>query len=153
MKRARNQIQSLSSRVCNSFPDEGERRRFLRKNFGKFPQKTTKLCVVGPSDSGKTSWFSPFQGVLPVSGIASVTKEKHFSAHFIKPSTQVVFIDEWTSDSLCAEDEKKVLQGGLQILPQKNKEASKCVYKSGFYITTNEMPRFGGVDDEVIRRR
>ena len=144
--------------VCNSFPDEGERRRFLRKYYqillhGKFPQKTTKLCVVGPSDSGKTSWFSPFQGVLPVSGIASVTREKHFSAHLIKPSTQVVFIDEWTSDSLCAEDAKKVLQGGLQILPQKNKEASKCVYKSGFYITTNEMPRFGGVDDEAIRRR
>ena len=144
--------------VCNSFPDEGERRRFLRKYYqillhGKFPQKTTKLCVVVPSDSGKTSWFSPFQGVLPVSGIASVTREKHFSAHLIKPSTQVVFIDEWTSDSLCAEDAKKVLQGGLQILPQKNKEASKCLYKSGFYITTNEMPRFGGVDDEAIRRR
>ena len=51
--------------VCNSFPGEVERRQFLRKYYqillhGKFPQKTTKLCVVGPSDSGKTSWFSPF---------------------------------------------------------------------------------------------
>ena len=64
-----------------------------------------------------------------------------------------MFIDEWTSDSLCAEGVKKVFQGGLQILPQNNKEASKCVYKSGFYITTNEMPRLGGVDDEAIRRR
>ena len=78
-----------------------------------------------------------------MSGIASVTREKHFSADLIKPSTQVVFIDEWTSDSLCAEDPKKVLQGGLQILPQKNKEASKCVDKSSFYITTNEMPQLG----------
>ena len=64
-----------------------------------------------------------------------------------------MFIDEWTSDSLCAEDAKKVLQGGLQILPKKNKEANKCVCESGFYITTNEMPLFGGVDDEAIRRR
>jgi len=24
--------------------------------------KETKLCIVGPPDSGKTSWFSPFQG-------------------------------------------------------------------------------------------
>ena len=79
--------------------------------------------------------------------------KKHFSAHLIKPSTQAVFIDEWTWDSLCAEDAKKVLQGGLQMLPQKNKKASKCVGESGFYITTNEMPRFGGVDDEAIRRR
>ena len=88
-----------------------------------------------------------------MSGIASVTREKHFSAHLIKPSVQVVFIHEWTSDSLCEEDAQKGLQGGLQILPQKNKRAGKCVYKSGFYITTNEMPRFGGVDDEAIRRR
>ena len=115
--------------VCNSFPDEGERRRFLRKYYqilrhGKFPQKTTKLCVVGPSDSGKTSWFSPFQGVLPVSGIASVTREKHFSAHLIKPSTQVVFTDKWTSDSLCAEDAKKVLQGGC---PKRTKKQEMCL--------------------------
>ena len=48
---------------------------------------------------------------------------------------------------------KESASGGLQILPQKNKEASKCVYKSAFYITTNEMPRFRGVDDEAIRRR
>ena len=24
--------------------------------------KETKLCLVGPANSGKTSWFSPFQG-------------------------------------------------------------------------------------------
>jgi len=24
--------------------------------------KETKLCLVGPPDSGKTSWFSPFEG-------------------------------------------------------------------------------------------
>ena len=31
---------------------------------GKFPMKEKKLSVVGPPDSGKTSWFAPFQGIL-----------------------------------------------------------------------------------------
>ena len=31
---------------------------------GKFPMKEKKLLVVGPPDSGKTSWFAPFQGML-----------------------------------------------------------------------------------------
>jgi len=30
---------------------------------GKFPHKESKLMLLGPPDSGKTSWFSPFQGI------------------------------------------------------------------------------------------
>ena len=26
--------------------------------------KESKLCIVGPPDSGKTSWFSPFEGKI-----------------------------------------------------------------------------------------
>ena len=63
----------------------------------------------------------------------------------------IVFIDEWLNDSMCAEYAKRVLQGGLQMLPQKHKEASVCVYKSGFFMTTNKMPYFGeGPDAEAI---
>ena len=52
---------------------------------------------------------------------------------------------------MCAEYAKRVLQGGLQMLPQKHKEASVCVYKSGFFMTTNKMPYFGeGPDAEAI---
>ena len=53
--------------IRNSFPDPKERLLFLRKYYqlllhGKFPQKEKKLCLVGKSDSGKTSWFGSFQG-------------------------------------------------------------------------------------------
>ena len=50
----------------NSFPDCMS---FYQKYFQlllprKFPMKEKKLLVVGPPDSGKTSWFAPFQGIL-----------------------------------------------------------------------------------------
>ena len=63
-------------------------------------------------------------------------------------------MDEWTSDSLNAEDAKKVLQGGLQIFPQNNREACRLSCKSGILITTNELPNFGqGPDGCAIRER
>ena len=110
-----------------------------------------KLCLVGNPNSGRTSWFAPFQGIISVKAIASVTREKQFATHKINQETQVVFIDEWSSDSMCAENAKRVLQGGIQILPQKHKEASICIYQKGFFITTNAMPNFGqGLDAEAI---
>ena len=40
------------------------------------------------------------------------------------------------------------------MAPQKHKEASQCIYNSGFFITTNEYPDFGeGRDGDAIRRR
>ena len=72
----------------------------------------------------------------------------------INEDTEIVFIDEWSVDGLNAEDAKKVLQGGLQMLPRKHKEAEKFPYRSGTYITTNEMPNFGvGADAEAVERR
>ena len=52
--------------VCNSI-NRRDRRKFYQKYYQlllphMFPMKETKLLLVGPSDSGKTSWFEPFQG-------------------------------------------------------------------------------------------
>ena len=72
----------------------------------------------------------------------------------INEDTEIVFIDEWSVDGLNAEDAKKVLEGGLQMLPRKHKEADKFPYRSGIYITTNEMSNFGvGADAEAVERR
>jgi len=89
-------------------------------------------------------------------------------------------MDEWTADSLSCEDAKRILQGlcicmcltcycslefstkcyikyplgGLIVVPQKHKESVTSHYNSGFFITTNNYPDFGGGrDGEAIKRR
>ena len=40
------------------------------------------------------------------------------------------------------------------MLPQKHKCATKFVYKSGFFITTNELPDFGSSrDTDAVYKR
>ena len=46
------------------------------------------------------------------------------------------------------------LSGGILMVPQKHREASKFIYNSGFYITTNVYPNFGeGLDGQAIKKR
>ena len=50
-------------------------------------------------------------GVIPFEYIAGVTRGGKFAGSMINQSTQIVLMDEWTNDSLCCEDAKKILQG------------------------------------------
>ena len=59
--------------------------------------KVKKLCVIGPPNSGKTTWFAPITGIIGSENIASVTREGKFAAHLIDQNTEVVLMDEWSS--------------------------------------------------------
>ena len=142
----------------NSMPDEETLTRFLQKWYqlalkDLFPQKTKKLCCVGEADSGKTSWFAPYEGIISHDNLASVTRDRHFSASMLSAETECLFVDEWPPDSMTADDAKRVLQGGYIAIPQKHKEAVQFVYKSGIYITCNEIPKFTAIDDAAIEAR
>ncbi|XP_066921716.1 uncharacterized protein [Clytia hemisphaerica] len=120
----------------------------------KFPKKEKKLILVGNPDSGKTSWFCPFEGIIPSSFISYIVPDGRFSAADITSNTQVVVMDEWTPESLSCEDAKRILQGGRITVPRKHSSVQSTHYNSGFFITTNDFPDFGaGRDGEAIKKR
>ena len=95
-----------------------------------------------------------FLGVISSVNIAGVVREGKFAGHLINNDTELVFMDEWTADSLSCEDAKRILQGGSLHIPQKHAEASKIYYSSGFFITTNVLPDFGQERDQnAIQKR
>ena len=143
--------------ILNSFPDLEERVNFLNKFYQclfafKMPQKTRKLVVAGPLDSGKTSWCKVFHRIIPPEYIASVTNEGQFSAAMITDVTQLTIIDEWSSSKMRSDLAKTILQGGWMVTSIKH-GLPKCVNNnSPFYISTNNVPDFGEEDDNVKRR-
>ena len=106
----------FESSINNSFPDLVDKVNFLNKLyqcflFEQLPHKATKLVVVGESNSGKSSWAKIFFGILKTSKIASVSKEKVFGMSMIEDDTELIFIDEWSNDTLSADNAKMLFQG------------------------------------------
>ena len=106
--------------IHNSLPKEKVRARFLNKLYeclmaGKMPHKTRKLVLCGPKDSVKTSWVQVLSGVIPLRNVATITQEKQFLAVMIGEDTKLVFLDEWSENTLQADLIKIVLQGGYIV--------------------------------------
>ena len=142
--------------IMNSFPEDEIHANFLNKFYQcllarRMPHKVRKLVVYRPKDSGKTSWFQVFLGIIPIQYVASITQEKQFSTSIIKQDTQIVFLDEWSENSLQSDMAKVVLKGGY-MPKSKHKDATIVLNNSPYYITTNSLPSFGEEDDNVKRR-
>ena len=106
----------FATSIVNSFPDILDQVNFVNKLyqcflFGQLPHKATKLVVVGEANSGKSSWAKIFFGILNHSKIASVSKEKTFGLSQIDEDTEFIFIDEWSDDTLSADNAKMLFQG------------------------------------------
>ena len=91
--------------IENSFPDVHVRTAFLNKFYQCFlgrrmPHKIRKLVVSGPRDSGKTSWECVLHWIIPSNRIASITKERQFSASMINNQTELVIIDDWSGQTV-----------------------------------------------------
>ena len=66
--------------------------------------------------------------------------------------TELVFLDEWSENTLKADLAKIVLQGGYMVTCVKHQSPKTLINKAPFYITTNELPNFGSEHDNVMRR-
>ncbi len=129
--------------ILNSFPNLDERVNMLNKFYqclvaDRMPQKIRKLVLVGPRDSGKTSWAAIFRRIIPPDKIASISYDNQFSAT-IDDETQIVIIDEWSE--VRPNLAKSLLKSSRFI-------NNNCP----FYITTDHLPDFGDENENVLRR-
>mgnify|MGYP002803952926 FL=1 len=143
--------------IYNSFPDDDVRAKFLNKFYQcllpfSMPQKVKKLVVVGPKDSGKTCWANIFHRIIPTGYVASLTRERQFSAAMITNETELVIVDEWSASNIESELVKCILQGGWLVSAVKHGLPRTVMNNSPYYITSNELPNFGK-DDENVQRR
>ena len=145
--------------IQNSFPSYEKRRKFYQKWYQlllhkQFPMKEPKLMVVGPTDSGKSSWFYPFQGVIDYQNIAQLVEDGNFSCSSLRSGTEITYMDEWSEKVMSCDKAKIILQGGIMTIPRKHKDQKPLIYNSGFYITSNDMPNFGdGVHSDAVLGR
>lgn len=114
--------------VQNSFPEKHQKIKFLIKFYhcllaGQLQLKTPKLCLVGDSDSGKSSLASVLFGLTQRERLATISKEKTFGMSMVNDHTQLVFIDEMSANLLAADLAKVFLQGGIMTVTQKHENA------------------------------
>ena len=69
-------------------------------------------CLIGPSNSGKTSLFMATAKIIGVSKVAKVTKQKEFNKAMIDENTELINLDEATVSMMDVHDWKIVTQGG-----------------------------------------
>eukprot|EP00112_Aurelia_sp_Birch-Aquarium-sp1_P021134 Seg5616.1 transcript_id=Seg5616.1/GoldUCD/mRNA.D3Y31 product="hypothetical protein" protein_id=Seg5616.1/GoldUCD/D3Y31 len=141
--------------IMNSFEEDQECAMFLNIFYQclmahKMPHKIRKLVVFGPKDSGKTSSLNVLLGVIPSKRIAAIISKKQFAASMIDENTELVFMDEWSENSLNSDMVKTVLQGGMMVKSIKLQSPSIVDNSSPFYITKNCVPHFG-IEEENVR--
>ena len=78
--------------------------RLLKYNEKKHKDRVP--CLVGATNSGKTSLFFPIEGLIHHGNIATVTKQRAFNKAMITPFTEVIFIDEAGESALDIADWK-----------------------------------------------
>ena len=124
----------------------------LLEHHGK-KHKDRVPCLVGDSNSGKTSLFLPILGVIHYSRMATITKQGAFNKAMITPETQVIFLDEATTSLLKIDDWKTITQGGFAAYDVKYKTAQPFINKCPMIITAQEELDFSEKDKRAMEKR
>ena len=77
--------------------------------------------------------------------------EGQFPAAMIREDTQLVIVDEWSSQMMTSHLAKTILQGGWMVTAVKHGEPRQVLNNSPYYITSNNVPDFGDQDQNVAR--
>ena len=157
LKRARGDGGYFSHSILNSFPEVPKRVEFLNKSYqcllyGQLPHKAKKLVFCGASNSGESPWARIFFGLMNRSKIVSVMKENTFSLSMADKDTELIFIDEWSENTLDLSNVETLFQGGWMVKSVKHQDAQTFDNKAGIYLTCNELPDFGFEQPNVDHR-
>ena len=101
-------------------------------------------------NSGKTSLFAPVFGVIPMSRIARVTKQKSFNKAMIDDQTEIIFIDEATVGIMDVDDWKLLTQGGWTAHDRKFSTARGFINKCPMLITCQQELKFPKEDQPAM---
>ena len=110
-------------------------------------------CLVGASDSGKTSLFMPLLGIIHHSNVATITKQRVFNKAMIKEETEIIFIDEATPTTMDIDDWKTLTQGGYAAYDVKYQTAKSFINKCPMLITAQKPLKFNAHDQPAMDRR
>lgn len=140
---------SLSESQVSAFCED-----FLKLlNYKRKQHKDKVPCLVGDSNSGKTSLFFPIQGLVHHGNIATVTKQRAFNKAMITPFTEVIFIDEADEGVLDIADWKILTQGGYTAHDVKYQTARAFLNKCPMLVTAQRKLEFGAVHQPAMDKR
>ena len=69
----------------------------------------------------------------------------------VNEDTDLIFIDEWSENTLEIVNIKTLFQGGCMVKSAKHQDAQLFDNKAGIYLTCNELPDFGVEQPNVDR--
>ena len=108
---------------------------------------------MGDANSGKTSLFAPIFGIIPSSRIARVTKQRSFNKAMIDEHTEVIFIDEATTNIMDVDDWKLLTQGGWTAIDRKFTTAKGFTNRCPMIITCQKELVFSREDQPAMDAR
>ena len=157
LKRTSGDSGYVSHSILNSFPEVPQHVEFLNKFYqcllhGQLRHKAKKLVACGANNSGKCSWTRIFFGLLNRSKIISVTKKKTFGLSMMDEGTELIFIGEWSENTLDISNVKTLFQGGWMVKSVKHQDAQTFDNKAGIYLTCNKLADFGVEQPNADRR-
>ncbi|KAK3748776.1 hypothetical protein QZH41_013521, partial [Actinostola sp. cb2023] len=122
-------------------------------DHNKKQHKDKVPCLVGDTNSGKTSLFLPVLGIVHHTNVATVTKQRVFNKAMINKSTEVIFIDEATPNTLDIDDWKILTQGGYAAYDVKYQTAKSFINKCPMLVTSQSKLAFETEDQKAMDRR
>lgn len=101
-------------------------------------------CLIGPSNSGKTSLFMATNKIIDPSKVARVTKQREFNKAMIDEETELINLDEARVELMEVDDWKIITQGLLILslsVSRENENVNERIRSQSSQLTKYEVDK------------